>query len=113
MTCRCTACVPVNAATSRRLLKARIIQLPVVAEVSEEKKNTPWGGIEMSVRLLVTRPSELKKSIRTACVPAEVLPSTMSVDHAPPVTTCGNTSVAVPPTKALVGAGEIPGNNPG
>ena len=104
MTCRGTACVPVNAATSRRLLKARIIQLPVVAEVSEEKKNTPRGGIAMSVRLLVARPSELKKSIRTTCVPVELLPSTMSVDHAPPVTTCGKTNAAFPPIEAVVGA---------
>ena len=77
--------------------------------MSEEKKNTPWGGIEMSVRLLV-RPSEVKKSIRTVCVPAEVLPRTISVDQAPPITTCGNTSVAVPPiavAEVTVGTGEL------
>src|SRR5881628_1318348 len=64
----------------------------------------------MSVRLPVTKPSGLKKSIRTVCVPAEVFPSTMSVDHAPPVTTCGNTSVAVPPiavAEVTVGTGEL------
>ena len=61
----------------------------------------------ISVRLPVRRPSGLKKSIRTLCVPAEVLPSTMSVDHVPPVTTCGNTSAAVPPTEALAGAWEL------
>ena len=61
----------------------------------------------MSVRLRVTKPSGLNKSIRTLCVPAEVLPSTMSVDHVPPVTTCGKTSAAVPPTEALAGAWEL------
>ena len=84
--------------------------MPVVGEPSEEKKNTPRGRIVMSVRLTVTRPSGLKKSIRTLCIPDEVLPSTMSVDHVPPVTTCGNTSVAVPPIvvdEVTVGTGEL------
>ncbi len=61
----------------------------------------------MSVRLLVARPSGLKKSIRTICAPAELLPSTISVDHGPPVTTCGKTSAALPPIEGVAGACEL------
>src|SRR5262245_61468643 len=73
-----------------------------------EKKKTPRGGMTISVRLPVLMPLAPKKSIRTTCVPAEVLPIANSVDHPPPATTCAKIREAPPPTVAVTGGPKTP-----
>src|SRR5215475_383875 len=65
-------------------------------------KNTPCGAIVIPVTLFTRTPVGLKKSMRITCVPAEVLPTAISVVHPPPVTTCGNTRAPGPPIVGIV-----------
>jgi len=65
-------------------------------------KNTPCGAIEIPVTLFRRTPVGLKKSMRIICVPAEVLPTAISVVQPPPVTTWGNTKAPGPPIVGIV-----------
>src|SRR5262245_22436195 len=76
-----------------------------------EKKKTPRGGITISVRLSVLTPLAPKKSMRMTCVPAEVLPTAISVDQPPPVATCAKITEEPPPI--LMAVTGRPSPNPG
>src|SRR4051812_43351321 len=60
----------------------------------------------MSVRLLLMDSSGLKKSMRTLCKAAELLPIAISEAQSPPAATCGNIN-EVPPPIVAVGAGVV------
>jgi len=54
-------------------------------------------------RVPVFTPFESKKSIRTICASAELLPIVKSVAQSGPPATCANTSERLPPTNVVVG----------
>ena len=61
----------------------------------------------MSVRLPAPAPAGLKKSILATCVAFEALPSAISVDQLPPLTTSGKTTAPAAPVELVVGTGEV------
>src|SRR5690349_19583241 len=63
--------------------------------------------MKMSVILPIAAPTGLKKSTLATSVPSEALPSAISVDQLPPLTTSGKTTAPTAPAELVVGTGEV------